>query len=49
MIDVFGSLIAIVLILFLLSPIMLAVFMWNTAKIDIDNDGQEDLPNRWNK
>jgi hypothetical protein len=48
MTDLFGSLIAIILILFLCSPIMLAVYMWNTAKVDIDNDGKEDLPNRWN-
>ena len=48
MTDLFGSLIAIILIVFLCSPIMLAVYMWNTAKVDIDNDGKEDLPNRWN-
>jgi len=48
MTDLFGSLVAIILILFLCSPIMLAVYMWNTAKVDIDNDGKEDLPNRWN-
>jgi len=47
MYDVLGSLIGIVLILFLCSPIMLAVYMWRGAKIDIDNDGKEDLPNRW--
>jgi len=48
MTDLFGSLIAIILILFLCSPIVLAVYMWNTAKVDIDDDGKEDLPNRWN-
>jgi len=47
MIDVIGSLIAIMLILFLCSPIILAVYMWNAAKVDVDNDGKEDLPNRW--
>jgi hypothetical protein len=47
MIDVIGAVIAIILILFLCSPIVLAVYMWNAAKIDIDNDGVEDLPNRW--
>jgi len=47
MYEVIGSLIGIVLILFLCSPIMLAVYMWRGAKIDIDNDGKEDLPNRW--
>jgi hypothetical protein len=47
MTDIVGSLIAIILILFLCSPIVLAVYMWNSAKIDIDKDGKEDLPNRW--
>ena len=47
MYDILGSLIGILLILFLCSPIMLAVYMWRGAKIDNDNDGKEDLPNRW--
>ena len=47
MTDIFGSVIAILLIGFLCSPIMLAVYMWRSVKIDIDNDGKEDLPNRW--
>ena len=47
MYDWIGSIIAIILIGFLCSPIVLAVYMWNAAKIDIDNDGKEDLPNRW--
>jgi hypothetical protein len=49
MYDILGSLIGIILIIFLCSPIMLAVYMWNSAKIDIDNDGKEDLPNRWDR
>lgn len=49
MYDVIGSLIGIILILFLCSPIMLAVYMWTNAKVDIDNDGKEDIPNRWDK
>jgi len=49
MTDLFGSVIAIILIGFLCSPIVLAVYMWNTAKIDNDNDGKDDLPYRWNK
>ena len=47
MTDIIGSVIAIILIGFLCSPIVLAVYMWNGAKFDGDNDGQEDLPNRW--
>ena len=49
MYDFIGSVIGIILILFLCSPIALAVYMWNSAKVDIDNDGKEDLPNRWSK
>jgi hypothetical protein len=49
MIDILGSLIGIILICFLCSPIVLAVYMWNGAKIDSDGDGKEDLPNRWNR
>ena len=49
MYDVIGSLIGIILILFLCSPIMLAVYMWTNAKVDIDKDGKEDLPHRWDK
>jgi hypothetical protein len=45
--DVIGSLIGIVLIIFLISPIILAVYMLWSSKIDIDNDGQDDLPYRW--
>jgi hypothetical protein len=47
MTDIVGSVIAILLIGFLCSPIMLAVYMWRSVKIDIDKDGKEDLPNRW--
>jgi hypothetical protein len=47
MTDLIGSMIAIILIAFLFSPIVLAVYMWAGAKIDIDQDGKEDLPNRW--
>ena len=49
MIDIIGSVIAIILIAFLCSPIVLAVYMWNGAKIDNDGVGKEDLPNRWDK
>jgi hypothetical protein len=48
MTDFIGSIFAMILILFLCSPIILAVYMWTASKIDIDNDGKEDLPNRWN-
>ena len=47
MTDIIGSVIAIILIGFLCSPIVLAVYMWNGAKFDGDNAGQEDLHNRW--
>jgi hypothetical protein len=47
MTDLIGSVIGIILIAFLCSPIVLAMYMWLNAKIDIDSDGKEDLPNRW--
>ena len=47
MTDVIGSLIGIVLIFFLCSPIILTVYMLNSSKIDIDHDGQDDVPYRW--
>jgi hypothetical protein len=47
MTDLIGSLIGIVLIMFLIAPIVLAVYMLHSSKIDIDGDGQDDLPYRW--
>jgi hypothetical protein len=49
MYDILGSLIGIILIGFLCSPIMLAIYMWTNSKIDNDKDGKEDLPNRWDR
>jgi hypothetical protein len=49
MYDVIGSLIGVILIAFLCSPIVLVVYMWRSAKIDIDNDGKDDVPYRWEK
>jgi hypothetical protein len=47
MYDVIGSVIAIILISFLCSPVVLAVYMWRSVKIDNDHDGKDDVPNRW--
>ena len=47
MTDLIGSLIGIILIMFLISPIILTVYMLHSSKIDIDRDGQDDLPYRW--
>ena len=49
MTDLIGSVIAIILIIFLCTPVVLAVYMWRGAKIDIDNDGKDDVPYRWEK
>jgi hypothetical protein len=49
MTDIIGSLIGIILIGFLCSPVVLAMYMWRSAKIDIDNDGKDDVPYRWEK
>jgi uroporphyrinogen-III decarboxylase len=47
--DLIGALIGMLLIGFLLSPIILAVYMLANSKIDIDGDGKEDVPYRWNQ
>jgi hypothetical protein len=47
MADLVGSVIAIGLIFFLCSPLILVVYMWRSVKVDIDDDGKEDVPNRW--
>ena len=49
MTDVIGSVIAIILIAFLCSPVVLAVYMWRGIKIDNDHDGKDDVPYRWEK
>jgi len=43
MTDLLGSVIAIILIAFLCSPIVLTVYMWRSVKIDNDHDGKEDI------
>jgi len=47
MTDLIGSLIGIILIMFLISPIVLTVYMLHSSKIDVDGDGHDDVPNRW--
>ena len=47
--DFIGAVLAILLIVFLISPIVLCVYMWNAAKIDVDGDGNDDVPFRWQK
>ena len=49
MTDLIGSVIAIILIIFLCTPVVLAVYMWRGAKIDNDHDGKDDVPYRWEK
>jgi hypothetical protein len=49
MTDLIGSLIGIILILFLCSPLALAVYILNATNIDIDEDGKHDVPYRWEK
>jgi hypothetical protein len=44
-----GSAIAIILIAFLCSPIVLTVYMWTNVKIDNNHDGKDDVPYRWEK
>ena len=47
--DLIGSVIAIILIGFLCTPVLLAVYMWRSAKIDNDHDGKVEVPYRWDK
>jgi len=49
MTDLIGSVIGIILIAFLCTPVLLAVYMWRGAKIDNDHDGKDDVPYRWEK
>jgi hypothetical protein len=49
MYDLIGSIIGIMLIAFLCSPLVLAFYIWQGAKIDNDNDGKDDIPYRWQK
>ena len=49
MTELIGSAIAIILIAFLCTPVVLVVYMWRGAKIDNDHDGKDDVPYRWEK
>ncbi len=49
MIDVIAAIISIILIFFLCSPLLLSIYLWRGSKIDVDNDGKEDIPYRWQK
>jgi len=49
MTELIGSAIAIILIAFLCTPVLLAVYMWRGIKIDNDHDGKDDVPYRWEK
>jgi hypothetical protein len=49
MTDMIGSAIGILLIAFLCSPIVLAMYVWRGAKVDNNHDGKDDVPYRWEK
>jgi hypothetical protein len=49
MTDVVGYLVAIMLISFLFSPVVLFLYVWFGFKVDNDNDGKDDAPYRWEK
>jgi len=49
MTDILGSLIGIIIIGFLFSPVALIFYMFSKSKVDIDGDGHDDLPYRWEK
>ncbi len=49
MTDLIGSVIAIILIAFLCTPVLLAAYMCRVTKVDNDHDGKDDVPYRWEK
>jgi hypothetical protein len=49
MTDLIGSVIGIIFILFLCSPIAIAVLVWRSTNIDVNDDGKRDVPYRWEK
>ena len=49
MTDFIGSVIGMVLVFFILLPAILAIYMLANSKIDVDGDGKEDIPFRWQK
>jgi hypothetical protein len=42
MADIIGGIIAVILILFITSPLLLAIYMLVTLNLDIDGDGKND-------
>ncbi len=42
MTDIIGAIIAVILILFITSPLLLAIYMLGNLKIDVDRDGKND-------
>ena len=49
MYDVIGSIIGTALIISFMSPVFLFFYLNYSAKVDVDNDGLQDVPYRWEK
>jgi len=47
MIDFIAIIISLFLIAFICAPLAVGIFIWNSTKTDIDHDGKEDIPYRW--
>jgi hypothetical protein len=47
--DVIGGAICIAIIISFMSPVFLFFYLTNTAKVDVDNDGADDVPYIWEK
>ena len=47
MTDTIGALVGIIFILFLCAPIFIAVIVWRSGSIDVNDDGKRDNPYRW--
>jgi hypothetical protein len=47
MIDFIAGFISIVFVLLLISPILLFIYFLTNSKIDVNHDGKDDVPFRW--
>ena len=49
MTDIIGSILGMGLIFFIVSPVLFIIYVIKNSKIDVDGDGKEDVPYRWQK
>jgi hypothetical protein len=44
-----GEVIGVGLMIFIVSPLLLIIYLIKNSKIDIDGDGKDDVPWRWKR